>query len=67
MTMPATADRYSPTAMTPVLGPLVDGDLCDIRVGKGWCHQPAVREAIDVDGSARLLCRSCVRLYFPTV
>lgn len=62
---PTTIDRVSPTAMTPVLGPLVDGDLCDIRVGRGYCGQPAVRTAFDVDGRERLLCGACVRLYFP--
>lgn len=62
---PTTIDRTSPTAMQPVLGPLVDGDLCDIRVGRGVCGEPAERAVQDVDGRERLLCRACLRLYFP--
>jgi hypothetical protein len=62
---PTTVDLVSPTAMTPVLGPLVDGDLCDIRVGRGYCGEPAERAVQDVDGRERLLCRACLRLYFP--
>lgn len=63
---PTSIDRVSPTAMAPVLGPLVDGDLCDIRVGRGICGQDAERLVLDVDGRERLLCTACVRLYFPT-
>lgn len=53
------------TAMQPVLGPLVDGDLCDIRVGRGICGQDAERLVLDADGRERFLCPACVRLYFP--
>jgi hypothetical protein len=51
--------------MQPVLGPLVDGDLCDIRVGRGHCGEPAERAVQDVDGRERSLCAACLRLYFP--
>lgn len=54
------------TAIQPVLGPLVDGDLCDIRMGRRYCHQPAAREARDANGSTRLLCAEHAALYFPT-
>lgn len=53
----------------PVLGPLVDGDLCDIRVfrnGKStYCHQTATHAAIDVDGTPRLICAQHTAQYFP--
>lgn len=59
-------------AMQPVLGPLVDGDLCDIIVGglgrnRRYCHQPAVREVSDADGATRPLCADHIAEYFPTV
>lgn len=57
------------SAMQPVLGPLVDGDLCDITVRRGGrlahCHAEAVREATDADGRTRLLCAAHVAKYFP--
>jgi hypothetical protein len=52
-------------AVQPLLGPLVDGDLCDIRIGRSYCHQPAVREASDVDNTTRLMCEQHVSKYFP--
>jgi hypothetical protein len=52
-------------AVQPLLGPLVDGDLCDIRIGRGYCHQPAVREVSDVDGRSRLLCTTHEQKLFP--
>lgn len=53
------------TALRPVLGPLVEGDLCDIRVGRRHCHRDAARECVDTDGRSRLLCAEHVELYFP--
>jgi hypothetical protein len=57
--------REDRAAQQPVLGPLVDGDLCDISVGREYCHQLAVREAVDVDGTYRLLCAEHVAKLFP--
>lgn len=54
------------TALQPILGPLVDGDLCEIRVGHRACSQDAVRECQDADGSTRLLCAEHVAMYFPS-
>ncbi len=59
------------TAVQPTLGPLVDGDLCDLVVGglgrgRRYCHAPAVREARDADGSTRLLCERHTAELFPT-
>lgn len=56
-------------AMQPVLGPLVDGDLCDIVVSWGarrrYCHADAVRAALDADGRERCLCSEHAAMYFP--
>lgn len=52
-------------AVQPLLGPLVDGDLCDIRIGTRYCHQPAVREVSDANGATRLLCTTHEAKYFP--
>lgn len=46
-------------------GPLVDGDLCDIRVGRRLCAQDAVIEALDADGRHRLLCAEHRDALFP--
>jgi len=52
--------------MRPVLGPLVEGDLCDIRVGRRQCgSELGVREAVDVDGRHRILCALHAGVYFP--
>ena len=53
--------------MSPILGPLVEGDLCNIRThgGRRYCGQDAVREAIDCDGRSRLLCESHTAMLFP--
>jgi hypothetical protein len=62
----ARDDRVSHLYATqPLLGPLVDGDLCDIRIGTRYCHQPAVREVSDANGATRLLCGGCEAKYFP--
>lgn len=53
--------------MQPTLGPLVDGDLCEIRVGRRYCGHDATRECVDADGRTRLLCAEHVELYFPTI
>jgi hypothetical protein len=60
------------TAVTPVLGPLVDGDLCDIVVSpfgarRRYCHTDAVRLVTDADGRERCLCSEHAALYFPGV
>jgi len=52
-------------ALRPVLGPLVDGDLCGIRIGRRLCLAEGAREATDVDGSTRILCAQHARKYFP--
>lgn len=54
-------------ATQPVVlaGPLVDGDLCEIRRGRRYCGRPAVVEAIDADGRHRLLCAEHRSLLFP--
>jgi len=53
-------------ALQPVLGPLVEGDLCDIRIGRRLClSEVGVREATDADGRTRILCALHVRKYFP--
>jgi hypothetical protein len=52
-------------ARQPVLGPLVDGDLCDIRIGRGYCGADGVRESTDVDGTDRILCAEHVAKLFP--
>ena len=59
-------------AMQPVLGPLVDGDLCDIVVGRRAgrsvrCNVESHRVAFDVDGRERLLCAEHAAMYFPAV
>jgi hypothetical protein len=46
--------------------PLVDGDLCDISTGHGYCHEPAAFAAVDADGGLRILCRAHTAKYFPT-
>lgn len=61
---------YSPTdARTPELGPMVDGDLCDIRVREGgrfvYCLQAGVQAAMDADGATRILCATHKAKYFP--
>lgn len=53
-------------ATQPALGALVYGDLCDITVGRRYCGQDATREAVDADGSTRILCAHHAALYFPT-
>lgn len=60
------------SAITPVLGPLVDGDLCDIVVSpfgqrRRYCHADAVRAVVDTDGRERCLCASHTAEYFPGV
>jgi hypothetical protein len=61
------ATRQRSSALQPVLGPLVEGDLCDIRVGRRYCGHDATHEALDADGRTRLLCAEHVALYFPTL
>jgi hypothetical protein len=55
--------------VTQAIGPLVEGDLCDItvhqrdregRIVRSYCAKPAVLETVDVDGRTRLLCTDCV-------
>lgn len=46
-------------------GPLVDGDLCEIRLGRRYCHQDGVVEARDANGRHRVLCAEHRDLYFP--
>jgi len=53
-------------ATQPLLGPMVEGDLCDIRIGRHYCGHEAAREAIDADGSTRILCAEHAAKYFPT-
>lgn len=52
-----------------VAGPLADGDLCDLtwltRKGRRYCHQPAVIEGVQIDGTVRLLCAECKDRLFP--
>lgn len=50
----------------PHIGPMVEGDLCDIRVGRTYCHQDAVTEAVDANGATRILCAEHLAKYFPT-
>jgi hypothetical protein len=52
-------------AQTPTLGPLVDGDLCDIRIGRHYCHAEGAFMATDADGTERILCDEHARKYFP--
>jgi hypothetical protein len=53
--------------MQPVLGPMVYGDACDIRVGRRQCgSELGVREASDADGRTRILCAMHARKYFPS-
>jgi hypothetical protein len=52
--------------MQPVLGPMVYGDACDIRVGRRQCgSELGCREAIEVNGRTRILCAMHVEKYFP--
>ena len=52
--------------LQPVLGPMVYGDACDIRVGRTQCgSEVGCREAVDVDGRTRILCAMHARKYFP--
>lgn len=45
---------------------LVDGDLCEMRVGRRYCGQEGVVEAVDADGTVRVLCAEHRALLFPT-
>jgi len=53
-------------ATQPVLGAMVEGDLCDINVGRRYCSSEGIREATDADGSTRILCAEHAAKYFPT-
>jgi hypothetical protein len=56
----------STNALQPVLGPMVEGDLCDIRVGRTMClSEIGVREAHDADGRSRIVCAMHARKLFP--
>ncbi len=46
-------------------GPLVEGDLCEIRQGRGLCAQPGDIEARDANGRVRVLCAQHRAMYFP--
>lgn len=64
------AEARALTVVTPVLGPLVEGDLCDIVVSpfgqrRRYCHTDAVRVVLDADGRERCLCAGHVAEYFP--
>jgi hypothetical protein len=64
------AEQRALSAVTPVLGPLCEGDLCDIVVSpfgqkRRLCYQDAVRLVTDADGRERCLCASHATLYFP--
>lgn len=48
-----------------LVGPLVDGDLCEIRGLLRYCGQVGVTEARDADGSVRVLCAEHRAMYFP--
>jgi hypothetical protein len=62
----ARDDRASRLYATqPLLGPLVDGDLCDIKVGRSYCGADGVHETTDADGSSRILCALHAAKYFP--
>lgn len=63
----AREDRAISTfALQPVIGPMVYGDLCDIRVGRRQCgSELGVREAHDADGRTRIICALHARKYFP--
>jgi hypothetical protein len=53
-------------ATQPVLIPeLVDGDLCDIVIGRRYCGAEAAAAAFDADGSMRILCADHRDRYFP--
>ncbi len=56
----------------PILGPLVDGDLCTASVGgigcsRRYCQEPAVQATMDVDGTEHMFCAVHVAFYFPAV
>lgn len=63
----AREDRaISASALQPVIGPMVYGDACDIRVGRRQCgSELGVREAHDADGRTRIICALHARKYFP--
>jgi len=63
----AREDRAISTyALQPVLGPMVCGDACDIRVGQRYCgSELGVHEAHDTDGRTRILCALHARKLFP--
>jgi len=63
----AHEDRaISTCALQPVLGPMVYGDACDIRVGRRQCgSELGVREAHDADGRTRIICALHARKLFP--
>jgi hypothetical protein len=66
--MTALLDRRY-LATTPTQLPadyLVAGDLCDIRVGRGYCHHTATSAAVDADGQHRILCAVHTAMYFPS-
>jgi hypothetical protein len=48
-------------------GYLIDGDLCDITVGRVYCQAHAAAAAVDADGRIRILCAEHAAKYFPTV
>lgn len=46
--------------------PLVDGDLCDVTVGRRYCQDHATSVAVDADGGTRILCAYHTAMFFPT-
>jgi hypothetical protein len=44
---------------------LVDGDLCDITVGRRYCQAHASAAVVDADGRIRILCAVHAAKYFP--
>jgi hypothetical protein len=59
---------YTPTFTTPRLTELdlVDGDLCDITIGRRYCLETAVSVAVDADSRIRILCAQHTAMYFPS-
>jgi hypothetical protein len=59
-------EARSLNALQPVLGPMVEGDTCDIRIGRRMClSEVGVREAHDADGRTRIICALHAAKYFP--